>query len=103
MEDLTRGVTHGNALDSGYGMFRECLRYKLERQGKELILVDRYVPSTKTCSACGFVREAVHYKERSWICPACGAAHRREVNAARNIKARGLSRYFHESECRESA
>ena len=40
---------------SGFGMFRELLRYKLERQGKPLILVDRYAPTTRTCSACGQV------------------------------------------------
>lgn len=103
MEDLTKGVNLGNTLDSGYGMFRECLRYKLARQGKQLILIDRYVPSTRTCSACGFIREAVHYKESSWVCPKCGTLHKREVNAAENIKAHGLRQYFSMLEQRESA
>ena len=84
-------------------MFRECLRYKLERQGKPLVVVDRYIPTTRTCSACGLVREAVHYKENVWTCPKCGAVHRREVNAARNIKAQGLSQYFSMQESGQTA
>ena len=84
----------GNALDSGFGMFRECLRYKLERQGKALIVVDRYAPTSRTCSECGMVLDsAVSYKRRLWTCPKCGAVHDREVNAARNIKAEGLAQY----------
>ncbi|MDE6455925.1 MAG: transposase, partial [Dysosmobacter sp.] len=103
IEDLAKGVSLGGALDSGYGMFRECLRYKLARQGKPLILIDRYAPTTRTCSACGFIREPVHYKESSWPCPKCGALHKREVNAAKNIKAQGLTQYFRMEEQRESA
>ena len=103
MEDLGKAVSLANARDWGYGMFRECLRYKLEREGKQLILIDRYVPSTRTCSVCGFLREAVHYKERTWACPKCGAVHKRETNAAKNIKAQGLRQYFSMQERRESA
>jgi len=91
LTELNRSLTQGNSMDSGFGRFRECLRYKLERQGKPFIIVDRYFPSTKTCSVCGTVREAVHYKENRWICPKCGAVHNREVNAAKNIKAEGLA------------
>ena len=76
-------------------MFRECLRYKLARQGKPLILVDRYTPTSRTCSACGLVLDdAIHYKKRIWSCPKCGAVHNKEVNAAQNIKAQGLAQYF---------
>ncbi len=78
----------------GYRMFRELLRYKLERQGKTLILLDRYTPTTRTCSACGYLREHVSYRENLWTCPKCGAVHDREVNAARNIKGQGLTQYL---------
>ena len=94
LTEMSRGLTNGNVLESGYGMFRECLRYKLERQGKPLIQVDRYQPTTRTCSVCGLVRDAVHAKEKNWSCPICGAAHNRDVNAAKNIKAAGLAQYF---------
>ena len=102
-DDLTEpvpGVPQSNSKDAGFGMFRTCLRYKLERQGKALIAVDRYVPSTRTCSACGTVRDAVSYKENTWRCPECGAVHNREINAAKNIKAQGLAQYIEASERR---
>ena len=79
--------------DTGFGMFREMLRYKLERQGKQLLEVDRLSPTTKVCSACGAVNETLSPRARRWVCPVCGAAHGRDVNAAANIKARGLGKY----------
>ena len=79
--------------DTGFGMFREMLRYKLERQGKQLIEVGRYTPTTKVCSACGAVNETLNPKARRWVCPVCGAEHGRNVNAASNIKNRGLAQY----------
>lgn len=77
--------------DTGFGMFREMLRYKLERQGKQLLEVDRFTPTTKVCSACGAVNENLSPKARRWVCPVCGAKHGRGVNAAVNIKKRGLA------------
>ena len=95
LREMARSVKLGPVPDAGFGMFRECLRYKLARQGKALILVDRYAPTSRTCSACGMVLDdAVHYKKRIWTCPKCGAVHSREVNAAKNIKAQGLTQYF---------
>ena len=83
----------GAVRDSGYGMFRELLRYKLERRGKVLILVDRYTPTTRTCSVCGKPQDSVSYKKKTWVCPGCGTVHQREVNAARNIKQEGLAQF----------
>ena len=93
MNRLNQLAARGNVLDSGFGAFRECLRYKLARQGKQLIAVDRFVPSSRTCSACGYVTPE-ELSARRWTCPRCGAALSREANAARNIKARGLQQYF---------
>ena len=83
----------GDVLASGFGTFREMLRYKLERQGKQLIEVGRFAPTTKVCSACGCVNEALPPKARRWTCPVCGAEHGRGKNAAVNIKASGLYQY----------
>lgn len=83
--------------EAGFGMFREMLCYKLARQGKAFIQVDRYLPTTRSCSACGLTRDALHardYRRSGWVCPECGAVHDREVNAAKNIKARGLEQFF---------
>ncbi|WP_300691641.1 RNA-guided endonuclease TnpB family protein [uncultured Oscillibacter sp.] len=94
LAELSRNPNRGSAAMDGYGAFRECLRYKLERQGKALIAVDRYAPTSRTCSGCGMVLDsAVSYKRRLWTCPKCGAVHDREVNAAKNIKAEGLAQY----------
>ena len=76
---------------NGYGQFREMLRYKLERQGKQLLTVDRYTPTTRTCSACGMAQGAVDYGAKTWRCPGCGTVHNREINAAKNIKLEGLA------------
>ena len=94
LAELSRKPGCGNAAAEGYGTFRECLRYKLERQGKALIVVDRYAPTSRTCSACGEALDGgVSYKRRFWTCPKCGAVHDREVNAAKNIKSEGLAQY----------
>ena len=91
LAEMSKALPGGNVLESGCGMFRECLRYKLERQGKRLITVDRYAPTTRTCSRCGLVRDAAPGRASAWTCPKCGAVHNREVNAARNIKSEGLA------------
>jgi len=90
-------------LSSGYGMFREMLRYKLERQGKQLIIVDRFCPTTKTCSVCGLINETLDPRALSWTCGGCGTRHKREVNAAANVKAQGLSRFRSMQEDAQSA
>ena len=66
-------------------------------------LVSAALVLTMAFAACGAVRDAVHYKENTWRCPKCGAVHRREANAAKNIKAQGLARYFSLHEQCESA
>ena len=99
-----KNILPGNALDSGFGMFRECLRYKLARQGKPLILINRYASTTRTCSACGQVRDSeLNHRRRTWKCSKCGIVHNREVNAAKNIKAQGLAQYFDMQEQRKIA
>lgn len=103
MSTLNSVKGHRNAQKSGFGMFRECLRYKLERQGKQLLLVDHDFPSTRTCSACGRAFQNPATRRRTWTCPNCGASLKWEVNAARNIKAQGLAQYFSTRERRESA
>ena len=91
LDEMAREIKLGSVPDSGFGLFREMLRYKLARQGKQLIQVSRCRPTTRTCSACGFVRDEVSLRAKTWVCPKCGAAHNREVNAARNIKLEGLA------------
>jgi len=103
LADIAGALGGSAVLDTGYGMFRETLRYKLERQGKQLLSVDRYCPTTKTCSACGCINEDLSPRALSWTCSGCGTKHKRDINAAVNIKAQGLSLYQTEQEKQKSA
>jgi putative transposase len=66
------------------------LEYKAARHGRSFARIDRWLPSTRACSVCGVIGAAKALKVRGWTCP-CGAVHDRDVNAARNILAAGLS------------
>ncbi len=77
--------------DCGWGEFRRQLAYKCERAGRKLIVIDRWYPSSKTCSACGHLLAELSLSTRHWTCPSCGARHGRDVNAAKNILAAGLA------------
>jgi putative transposase len=77
--------------DCGWGEFRRQLEYKCERAGRELIVVDRWYPSSKTCSACGHLLAELSLSTRYWTCPSCGSRHDRDINAAKNILAAGLA------------
>ena len=75
-------------MDNGYGQFVNMLIYKLEDQGKKLVKVDRYYPSSKTCSKCGKVKETLSLSERIYKCE-CGNEMDRDVNAAINLREEG--------------
>jgi putative transposase len=77
--------------DCGWRTFREMLEYKAARYGRHLIVIDRWYPSSKTCSACGHVLASLSLKTRTWQCPSCGTRHDRDINAAKNILAAGLA------------
>lgn len=87
-----KGFGNGKAtLDNGWGMFITMLDYKMMERGKRLQKIDRWFPSSQTCSICGCVNENLkNLSIRKWTCPHCGAGHDRDVNAAINIKREGL-------------
>lgn len=72
---------------SGWGEFRTMLTYKAERAGRRLVVIDRWFPSSKTCSACGYLLAKLSLGTRQWTCPGCGTRHDRDINAAKNILA----------------
>ena len=83
--------------DNGFGMFREMLRYKLASQGKQLITIDKWYPSSKTCHECGGYNKGLTLKDKdTWICPHCGCVVPRDYNAALNIRDEGLRTYYKE-------
>jgi putative transposase len=77
--------------DCGWGEFRRQLQYKCERAGRNLVVIDRWYPSSKTCSACGHLLAELSLSTRHWTCPSCGTRHDRDINAAKNILAAGLA------------
>lgn len=90
--------------DTAWGEFRRQLVYKAgspvgtpeeERvpgwYGKKLVVIDRFSPTSKTCSACGDVKRKLMLSEREWACTGCGTLHDRDLNAAKNIVAAGLA------------
>jgi putative transposase len=95
VEDLNvKGMVRNRKLarvisDCGWGEFRAMLEYKCERYGRTLAVIDRWYPSSKTCSACGYLLAELSLKTRHWSCPSCGTRHDRDINAAKNILAAG--------------
>ena len=63
---------------------------RAQRTGARLVAIDRWSPSSKTCSACGAVKADMTLAIREWDCPECGTHHDRDINAAKNIKALGI-------------
>lgn len=77
--------------DASWGEFRRQLTYKAEWYGREVVVVDRFYPSSQLCSACGAQwPRTKDLAVRRWTCPECGANHDRDINAARNILNEGL-------------
>ena len=75
--------------DCGWGEFRRQLEYKAERAGRRLVVINRWYPSSKTCSACGHLLATLSLSTRHWTCPTCRTRHDRDINAAKNILAAG--------------
>jgi len=72
--------------DMGFHEFRRQLEYKCQLYGSELVVVDRWFPSSKTCSNCGTKKETLTLKERVFQCECCGFEIDRDLNAAINLE-----------------
>ncbi len=91
LRNLVRNHSLARAIsDASWSELRRQLEYKAAWYGREVIVIDRFYPSSKTCSACGAIREQLPLSVREWTCR-CGAVHDRDVNAARSVLAAGLA------------
>jgi len=77
--------------DSSWSSFVSMLEYKAQWYGKKVIKIDRFYPSSKTCSSCDYIIDKLPLSVRHWKCPKCGSHHQRDVNAAKNIHRQGLA------------
>ncbi|WP_433473257.1 RNA-guided endonuclease InsQ/TnpB family protein [Spirillospora sp. CA-142024] len=97
LEDLNvSGMVRNHSLAraiscTGWSELRSMLEYKAARLGRRVVVIDRWYPSSKTCSACGHLLVRLDLGTRYWECPDCGARHDRDINAAKNILAAGLA------------
>mgnify|MGYP003474089897 CR=1 FL=1 len=95
MEDLNvQGLLRNHSLakaiqEVGFYKFKEVLANKALVNEKQVISVDRFYPSSKTCSVCGYKKEDLKLSDRYWVCPNCGISHDRDINAAVNILLEG--------------
>jgi putative transposase len=90
MKAMAQAMNFGKSVhDNGWGMFVTFLNYKLTEQGKQLIKIDKWFPSSKTCSGCGNIKRELSLSERTYICD-CGCILNRDINAAINIKNEAL-------------
>ncbi|TWI59866.1 RNA-guided endonuclease TnpB family protein [Halalkalibacter nanhaiisediminis] len=89
MKGMSQALKFGKSVaDNGWGMFTSFLQYKLNEQGKQLVKIDKWFPSTKTCSKCGSVKD-IKLSERTYQC-SCGLKLDRDYNSAINIKKEGI-------------
>lgn len=97
LEDLNvKGMVKNHCLaesisECSWYEFVRQLKYKGKWYGRTVVKIDRFFPSSKTCSNCGFIKESLNLSERKWTCPKCGINHDRDLNAAKNILKQGLN------------
>lgn len=95
MEDLNvSGMLKNHKLakaiqEVGFYRFKSVLLNKSTNNGKKVVFVDRFYPSSKTCSCCGSIYKGLTLNDREWRCPSCGKIHDRDLNAAINILTEG--------------
>lgn len=96
IEDLNvKGMIKNHKLskhivDASWGNFVTLLQYKCNWYGKELVKVNRFYPSSKSCGDCGWINQELKLSDREWTCKSCGVVHDRDVNASVNILKEGL-------------
>lgn len=90
MKAMSQGLKLGKSIaDNGWGMFTTFLKYKLTEQGKIVVVIDKWYPSSKRCNDCGNINDKLKLSDKEWTCEHCGIVHDRDWNAAKNIRDEG--------------
>ena len=95
MEDLNvSGMMKNHKLaksiqDVSFCELKRILQYKASWNDKQVVFIDRFYPSSKLCSDCGYKNDLLQLSDREWVCPECGIIHDRDINAAKNILEEG--------------
>ena len=79
--------------DLAFGLFVQKLEHIAAKDGTQIVKVDRFYASSKTCRVCQYVNEHLSLRDRSWTCPSCGASHDRDLNASVNILRQGIASF----------
>ena len=91
MSEMSKNrILSGRLADIGWNEFIQKLSYKLEDRGNSLVKIDKFFPSTKTCSFCNNILDNINLSIRSWTCDQCGTKHDRDINASINIDCQGI-------------
>lgn len=90
MQKFNKGLAKSVTLDFSWNQFITYLGYKCRRERHHLILVDRYFPSSKLCSHCGYKLDLLKLNKREWTCPECKSEHERDANASMNLRNEGI-------------
>lgn len=77
--------------DVSWSKFVDMLKYKSDWNDRQLVQIDKFYPSSKSCSVCHYMNEGLTLKDREWTCPSCNTHHDRDINAAKNILIQGIN------------
>ena len=77
--------------DVSWHEFKRQLEYKCKWKGRQLVIIDRFFPSSKTCNNCGYINQELTLDVRQWTCPQCNCKLDRDLNASKNILQQGLN------------
>jgi putative transposase len=90
IEGLAKTKLAKSMLDAAFGETVRQWKYKSRWNNTHAVQADRFFPSTKLCSECGYKNNNLSLSDREWTCPACGTYHSRDGNASLNLKAEGI-------------
>ncbi len=90
IQQFNTGISKSVTLDFSWGQFLSILRYKMYERGNHLILIDKWFPSSRLCSQCGWKNEELNISDRRWTCKKCRMKHDRDINASKNLFKEGI-------------